>query len=304
MDLLSATESDVRGTYRRAIRPRPDGDVRRHRLRFLAGRAATYIILISVGITMLIPFLWMISTSFMTNLEVYSYPPKLLPERFRWENYREALTMLPFGRFFFNSIVISGASVLGQLITCSMAAYAFARLDFRGRDKIFALYLMTMMVPAIVTLIPAFLIISAFGWANTFWALITPTLTSVWGIFLLRQFFLTIPSHYEDAARIDGASEWTIFWRIILPLSKPALATLALFAFLATWKDFLWPLIVTSTDEMRPVEVGIAMFSTIHSTNWPYQMAAVVVVMLPIVVVFFFAQRYFIEGIALSGLKG
>jgi multiple sugar transport system permease protein len=284
--------------------PRRRSRIPRHRLKFLLGRAATYAILIIGAATMLIPFLWMVSTSLMTNSEVYDYPPKLIPDRFLWENYREALTMLPFGRFFLNTIIITGASVIGQLVTCSMAAHAFARLQFKGRDKLFGLYLSTMMIPAIVTLIPSFLIISAFGWANTYWALFTPTLTSVWGIFLLRQFFMSIPRDYEDAARLDGASEWTIFFRIILPLSKPALATLSIFAFMASWKDFLWPLIVTNTMEMRPVEVGIAMFSSLYSTNWPYQMAAAVIVMLPIVIVFFLAQRYFIEGISLSGLKG
>lgn len=284
--------------------PRRRGRMPRHRVKFWIGRTATYVILIIGAATMLIPFLWMVSTSLMTNSEVYTYPPKLLPERFLWENYREALTMLPFGRFFLNTIIITGASVIGQLITCSMAAHAFARLQFKGRDKLFGIYLSTMMIPAIVTLIPSFLIISAFGWSDTYWALFTPTLTSVWGIFLLRQFFMSIPRDYEDAARLDGASEWTIFFRIILPLSKPALATLSIFAFMASWKDFLWPLIVTNTMEMRPVEVGIAMFSSLYSTNWPYQMAAAVIVMLPIVIVFFLAQRYFIEGISLSGLKG
>lgn len=276
----------------------------RRRMLHGLGRVATYVVLILGGVTMLIPFLWMISTSFMTEAEVYSYPPRLLPETIRWENYREALTILPFGRFFLNTILITALSVVGQLVTCSMAAYAFARLQFKGRDKLFALYLATMMIPAIVTLIPSFLIISAFGWVNTYWALFTPTLTSVWGIFLLRQFFLTLPRDYEDAARLDGATDWDIYWRIILPLSKPALATLSIFAFMATWKDFLWPLIVTNTNEMRPVEVGIAMFSSLYATDWSYQMAAAVVVMLPIVIVFFFAQRYFIEGITLSRLKG
>lgn len=291
-------------TDARRTAPKRPGRMPRHRVKYLLGRTATYVILIVGAATMLIPFLWMISTSLMTNSEVYTYPPKIIPDRFLWENYREALTVLPFGRFFLNTIIITGASVIGQLVTCSMAAHAFSRLQFNGRDKLFGLYLSTMMIPAIVTLIPSFLIISAFGWADTYWALFTPTLTSVWGIFLLRQFFMSIPRDYEDAARLDGASEWTIFFRIILPLSKPALATLSIFAFMASWKDFLWPLIVTNTMEMRPVEVGIAMFSSLYSTNWPYQMAAAVIVMLPIVIVFFLAQRYFIEGISLSGLKG
>src|SRR5690554_5276324 len=161
---------------------------RRRRAGHVLGRVATYAILLAGAATMLIPFLWMVSTSLMTNAEVYTYPPRLFPDEPRWSNYREALTILPFGRFFLNTIVITGASVIGQLVTCSMAAHAFARLRFKGREKLFGLYLSTMMIPAIVTLIPSFLLISAFGWANTYWALFTPTLTSVWGIFLLRQF--------------------------------------------------------------------------------------------------------------------
>jgi len=253
---------------------------------------------------MLIPFLWMIATSFMDELEVYSPTPKFIPKKFLWSNYKEALTMLPFARFFLNTLIMSVGIVVGQLLICSMAAYSFARLSYRGRDKIFAVYLSTMMIPGIVTLIPAFLLIDAFRWINTYWALIVPFLNSVWGIFLLRQFFLTLPKDLEDAARIDGASSFMIYWRIILPLSKPALATLGIFSFMSTWKEFLWPLIVTNKMEMRPVEVGIALFHSIYSTNWPYQMAAAVVVMLPIVIVFFFTQRYFVRGIALTGLKG
>jgi multiple sugar transport system permease protein len=185
-----------------------------------------------------------------------------------------------------------------------MAAYAFARMQFRWRDKLFGLYLATMMIPAIVTIIPAFLIINIFGWMNTYWALFTPTLSSVWGIFLLRQFFQTIPRDLEDAARVDGASDFRIFWKVILPLSKPALATLAIFAFMGSWKDFLWPLIVTTRTDMRTLELGIAGFNTMYTTDWPHQMAAAVVVMLPIVIVFFVAQKYFVRGITLTGMKG
>lgn len=264
----------------------------------------TYILLLALALSMLIPFLWMVSTSFMDELEVYQYPPKLFPDKLNWSNYKEALTLLPFDRFFLNSIIISLGVVSGQLIICSLAAFSFARLKYKGRDKIFAVYLSTMMIPAIVTIIPVFLIIDTFQGLNTYWALIVPFLNSVWGIFLLRQFFLTLPKDLEDAARIDGASNWTIYLKIILPLSRPALATLGIFSFMASWKEFLWPLIVTSQMEMRPVEVGIALFHSIHITKWPYQMAAAVVVMLPILVVFFFTQRYFIKGIALTGMKG
>jgi multiple sugar transport system permease protein len=267
-------------------------------------RFVLYIGLILIALSMLIPFLWMLSTSLMGELEVYQFPPRFLPSALRWSNYVEAMTLQPFGRFFLNSLIVAGASVIGQLTFCSMAGYAFARLRFRGRDKIFALYLGTMMIPAIVTIIPAFLLINTFGWVNTYWALFTPTVSSVWGIFLLRQFFQTIPRDIEDAARVDGASEVTIFLRIILPLSKPALATLAIFAFMGSWKDFLWPLIVTNRIDMRTVEVGIANFSNLYTTDWPHQMAAAVVVMLPVVIVFLAAQKYFVKGITMTGLKG
>ncbi len=257
-----------------------------------------------LALSMLLPFLWMVSTALMNELEVYQFPPRFIPETWRWSNFVEALSLQPFGRFFLNTAIVAAASIVGQLLFCSMAAYAFARLRFPWRDRLFALYLGTMMIPAIVTIIPAFLIINRFGWMNTYWALFTPTLSSVWGIFLLRQFFQTIPRDLEDAARVDGASEWTIFWRIVLPLSKPALATLAIFAFMGSWKDFLWPLLVTNRVDMRTVEVGIAGFSDLYSTDWPHQMAAAVVVMLPIILVFLIAQKYFVRGITLTGMKG
>jgi multiple sugar transport system permease protein len=259
---------------------------------------------IAVALSMILPFLWMLSTSLMGELEVYQFPPRFFPSTLRWSNFAEALSLQPFGRYFLNTAIIALGSVAGQLVFCSMAAYAFARLRFRGRETLFRLYLATMMIPAMVTLLPAFLLIVRFGWMNTYWALVAPSVSSVWGIFLLRQFFLTIPRDLEDAARIDGASELVIFWKIILPLSKPALATLAIFAFMASWKDFLWPLIVTNRSDMRTVEVGIANFSSMYQTDWPHQMAAAVVVMLPVVLVFFFAQKYFVRGITTTGIKG
>ena len=265
---------------------------------------AHYGLLIVPAVFMLLPFLWMISTALMADLEVYQYPPTFVPSEPRWSNFSEALSMQPFGRFFLNTVIVAAVSVAGQLLFCSMAAYAFARLQFAWRDKIFGLYLATMMIPAIVTVIPAFLLINMFGWMNTYWALFTPTVSSVWGIFLLRQFFMTIPRDLEDAARIDGASEFTIFRKVVLPLSKPALATLAIFGFMGVWKDFLWPLLVTNRIDMRTVEVGIANFSTLYSTDWPHQMAAAVVVMLPVIIVFLLTQKHFIRGITMTGMKG
>lgn len=253
---------------------------------------------------MLIPFLWMISTSLMNEAEVYQFPPAFVPHDLKWSNITEALTMQPFGRYFLNTLIVAVASVVGQIAFCSMAAYAFSRLRFRWRERIFAAYLATMMVPAIVTIIPSFLIINLFGWMNSYWALFTPTVSSVWGIFLLKQFFGTIPRDLEDSARIDGASDVTIFLKIILPLSKPALATLGVFAFMGSWKDFLWPLIVTNRMEMRTLEVGIAGFSSMYSTDWTHQMAAAVVVLVPVIVVFFAAQKYFVRGITFTGMKG
>jgi len=261
------------------------------------------VLAIALALTMLVPFLYMVSTSLMDEIEVFSHPPPLLPASPRFANYVDALTALPFDRFFFVSLVSSVAVVAATLLTSATAAYAFARLEFPGRDRIFLLYLATLMVPGIVLLIPRFLLVSSFGWVDTFRGLIVTEAVQVWGIFLLRQYFLSVPRDLEDAARIDGAGEWTVFLRIALPLARPALATVALFVFVDQWKSFLWPLIVTRSMAMRPVEVGISRFAGIYYTNFPYQMAAAVVAILPVLVLFFFAQRYFIRGIQLTGMK-
>lgn len=250
------------------------------------------------------PFLYMLSTSLMDELEVFGFPPPFLPSSPRWANYVEALTALPFHRFFAVSGAMSVCVVAATLVTSATAAYAFARLEFPGRDRVFLLYLSTLMVPAIVLLIPRFLLINAFDWVDTFQGLVVTELVQVWGIFLLRQYFLSVPRDLEDAARIDGASEWRVFTRVALPLSRPALATVALFIFVDQWKSFLWPLIVTRSMNMRPIEVGISRFAGLYYANWPYQMAAAVVAILPILVLFFFAQRYFVRGIQLTGIKG
>ena len=260
-------------------------------------------IVLVLAITMVLPFLYMVSTSLMDEFEVLRYPPALFPAHPRFGNYAAALTALPFGRFFLNSAILAGVVTVGQVGTSAAAAYAFARLRFPGRDRVFLAFLSVMMVPAIVLLIPRFLIINSVGWVDRYAGLISTELVSVWGIFLLRQFFLTLPRDLEDAARLDGASEWTIFWRVVLPLSKPALATLAVFAFVDQWKNFLWPLIATRSLEMQVVEVGIASFHGIYYTNWPYQLAAAVVAVVPMVIVFSVAQKYFVQGVQLSGLK-
>ncbi len=266
--------------------------------------ALTCAVLILGGLTMLAPFLWMVSTSLMDEFEVFSFPPHLFPEVVRWSNYPEALTALPFGRFFLNSAVMAVGIVAGQLFICSLAGYAFARLRFPGRDRLFVLFLANLMVPVIVLVIPRFLLVSMAGGVDTYGGLIVPELVSVYGIFLMRQFFLTLPRDLEDAARIDGAGEFAIWLRIVLPLSKPALATLGVFSFVATWQSFLWPLIVTRSLQMRPIEVGIASFHGAFETNWPFQMAAAVTAVVPLILLFLFTQRYFVRGIALTGMKG
>jgi len=253
--------------------------------------------------TMLLPFLWMIATSFMDELEVFRFPPRLVPESLRWENYVGALTTRPFGRYFLNSFVFASAVVVGQLFTAATAGYAFAKFDFRGRDRLFMLYLSTMMVPAVVVLIPRFLLVDALGWIDTYGGLISTELVSVWGIFLMRQYFRSVPRELEDAARIDGAGPWRVFWTISLPLAKPALATIGLFAFIDAWKNLLWPLVVTRSMTMRTVEVGIASFHGTFVMNWPYQMAAAVTAVIPIVILFFLTQRYFVQGIQLTGFR-
>jgi multiple sugar transport system permease protein len=250
----------------------------------------------ALALVMIAPFLYMVATSFMNEGEV-------LPADPHPENYAAALRVLPFGRFFLNSAIVAGCVALGQVVTSAAAAYAFARLRFPGRDRLFLAFLSVLMVPAIVLFIPRFLIIDALGWVDTYPGLISTELVSVWGIFLLRQFFLTLPRDLEDAARLDGAGEWAIFWHVVLPLSRPAVATLALFAFADQWKNFLWPLIATRSVEMQVVEVGLATFHGMYSTNWPYQMAVAVTATLPLLAVFLVTQRYFIRGVQLLAVK-
>ena len=214
----------------------------------------------TVAAVMVVPFLWMLSTALMTEFEVLQYPPPLVPASPRWRNFTEALTALPFGRFFLNSFVVALCTVTGQVVTGALGGYALARFQFAGQRAVFAVYLGALMVPGIVLLIPRFLLIDALGGVDTMAGLVSTELVSLWGVFMMRQFFVTLPRETEDAARIDGAGEWTIFWRIAVPLARPALATFALFAFIDAWKAFLWPLVVTRSMELRTVEVGIASF--------------------------------------------
>ncbi len=271
-------------------------------------KIAGYALLIALAFSMVVPFLWMVTTSLKTPGTTFSYPPQILPTEFNFSQYQRLFENLPFARYFLNTLFVTLATVVGQLVVCSLAAYGFARLNFMGRDTVFVLYLTTMMIPFQITLIPTFLIITQLGWVNTYQGLIVPGISSAFGIFLLRQSFLNIPRDYQDAARIDGANEFTIFTRVFLPLNGPTLTTLGVFAFMGTWTDLLWPLLIARTEDLRTLELGLAYFNARPNAfvqpNWPLLMAGAVVVMLPVLIIYVLAQRYFVQGIALSGVKG
>lgn len=267
--------------------------------------AAAHCILIAAGITFLIPFLWMLSTSLKTNLEVVAWPPVWIPHPPLWSNYPKSLTFAPFGTYTVNTAIIVGGSLLGTLISCPLVAYGFSRIEWRGRDIAFFIYLSTLMLPYQVTMIPLFIAFKHLGWVGTFLPLIVPSFFGhVFYVFLLRQFFLTIPLELSDAGRIDGAGELTIFTRIMLPLVRPALAVVALFAFLASYRDFIGPLIYLQDDSQFTISLGLQAFQREHFTEWQLLMAASTVTVLPIIILFFLAQRTFIQGIALTGVKG
>lgn len=262
-----------------------------------------HIVIYALAFITLAPFVWMILTSLKDMSEIFVYPPQWLPDEWRFDNYKKAFEAAPFGRYYFNSIFVAVTVTVGQLITCSMAAFAFARLQFKGRNILFYLFLGTMMIPYNVTMIPSFLVLYWLGWIDTYYALIVPGLASAFGTFLLRQFFITIPKELEEAAYIDGATKLQVLRRIIVPLAKPALATLAVFTFMGVFNDFIWALIVINSEDMQTVQLGLAIFRDRYLTQWDLLMAGSVTAVLPILIVFFFAQKYFIQGITLSGLK-
>jgi multiple sugar transport system permease protein len=268
-------------------------------------RIAIHTVLLLGCLLMAFPFYWMVTTSFKTNVEALASPPTLWPQEWHPENYPAAMAAAPFGRYFFNTIFVAFWTVLGVLVVSTLAAYAFARMRFVGKNVLFAAFLATLMIPNEVTLIPNFVIITRWlGWYDTYQAQIVPVVGSVFAIFLLRQFFLTIPQDLEDAAKIDGCSQLRFLWSVIIPLSGPALITLALLNFLYAWDAFFWPLIVTRSGDMRPIQLGLQVFSSEFGSRYGEQMAATTVVMLPTVIAFLLAQRYFVEGITRTGLKG
>jgi multiple sugar transport system permease protein len=258
------------------------------------------------ALIMLIPFLWMVSTSLKVESQIWLIPPKWIPSPIRWENYTEALTILPFGRYALNTLLITTLTTVGVVLSSSLCAYGFARMQFPGRDLIFMIVLSAIMIPYAVLLIPQYIMFRTLGWLDTYLPLWVPPWFGggAFNIFLLRQFFRTIPGELSDAARIDGASELGIYWRVIMPLAGPALATVAVFTALNTWNDFLGPLVYISSQEKFTLALGLAQFRGLYATQWQYLMAASTVVVVPTVAVFLAAQRYFVQGIVLTGLKG
>ena len=297
---MTALQAPVRGAS--AVVPR-----RRRRLPF----SPWHLVLIPATLILIFPFIWLLITSVETPAEALHFPPILTPHVLRFGNYPAALSSAPFGHFFANSAIVAVATVLSNLVLCSLAGYAFARFRFLGRGALFAVIMATLMVPFQVTMIPQFIItkwlgvhvLAAVG-INHLGALILPNAATAFGIFFLRQFFRTLPVEYEESARVDGASRLTVLFRIVLPLAIPALATLAALTFLDSWNNFLWPLIaITSTNQMT-LPLGLATFQGAHATEWTLLMAGNVMSLAPMMVIFFVAQRFFIRSVAATGLAG
>jgi len=270
-----------------------------------------HLVLVPATLALAFPFVWLVVTSVETPAEALHFPPTLIPHQLHLANYRDALAAAPFGRFFLNSAVVAVTTVVCNLVFCSLAGYAFARLRFLGRGALFAVIMTTLMVPFQVTMIPQFIITKWLGihvlaqvGINHLGALILPNAATAFGIFFLRQFFKTLPVEYEESARVDGANRLKVLWHIVLPLSLPALATLAALTFLDSWNNFLWPLIVVTSTNQMTVPLGLATFQGAHATEWTLLMAGNVMSLIPMLVIFFAAQRYFIRSVAATGLAG
>lgn len=264
-----------------------------------------YILMAILAFLVILPFLWMLSTSFKNPQEVFTYPPNWLPLKLQFQNYVDAWHAAPFGRYFLNSFVTAAGVTIGQLISCSLAAYAFARMNFKGKSVLFTIFLSTTMISNQVTLVPSYLIINALSWQDTYQGLIIPFLANAFGVFMLRQAFMAIPRELEDAARLDGCSRLHFLWKIIVPLARPTLAAQGLFAFMGNWNSYLWPLIITNREEMRTLQIGLRYFvSQEGGTQWGVYMAAAMLVTLPVILMYFLVQKSFVEGMATTGIKG
>lgn len=268
-----------------------------------AGLGVVHIVLIIGAVFMVLPFAWMLLTSFKDQSEVFTYTFQLLPSRINLDGYREVWNEIPFGRMYLNSFIVAASVTVCQVVTSALAGYAFARLDFPGRDAVFMIYLSAMMIPHQATVIPSFLLVRKFNMVDRYSSLILPFAAGPFGAFMLRQFFMSMPRSLEEAAIIDGCSRFGVLKNVVLPLCKPAMVTLGLFQFMFSWNSFMWPLIVTNKMSMRTLQVGLALLRAEISTEWPMLMAATVMATVPILVAFLAAQRQFIESIAFTGLK-
>ena len=279
---------------------------RRKRLLAFTQQSTSYIVLAFGAVLIMIPFFWMVSTSLKEWSSLFLYPPQWIPRPVVWRNYVDALTLVPFFTFLKNTCMITFTSLIGQVLSASMVAFSFARLRWPGRDVIFIILLSTLMLPYEVTLIPKFMMFRALGWINTFKPLIVPDYFGggAFLVFLLRQFYMTIPAELDDAARIDGCSTVGIWWRIMMPLAKPALGIVAIFGFQGHWNDFMGPLIYLNSTEKFTLALGLNLFKNQYTAQYQYIMAASLIVMLPLLVNFYIAQRYFVQGVVITGLKG
>lgn len=264
-----------------------------------------YLVMILVAGVMLAPFVWLVLSSLKTADQVFTTPPTWIPRPVQWSNYTDAFKSMPVLLYTRNTLLITLLCIIGYLTSGSLVAYAFSRMRWPGRDVFFFILLATMMLPAQVTIIPLFVIFRKLHWINTYYPLVVPSYLTGWPffVFLLRQFFLAIPNDLSDAARVDGAGHFGTYWRILLPLSKPALATVAIFAFLLHWNDFFGPLIYLTEDAKSTLALGLAVYAGKHPSEWSILMAVSIVMLIPTVLVFFFCQRYFVEGITLTGMK-
>jgi len=265
----------------------------------------TYIVLAAGACVVLIPFAWMVSTSLKPLDQIFVYPIRWVPSPVMWSNYLEVFQVAPFGRYILNTVILTSLGVIGSLTGSSIAAYSFAKMRYPGKGLLFGIMLSTMMVPGWVTLIPSYILFQKLGWLDTYLPIVVPAFFATpFNTFLLRQFYLTIPSELEDAARIDGASTFRIFWSIVLPLARPALAIVAIFAFFYYWNDFLGPLIYLQSQYKFPLSLGVASFVSEQQHNYALMMAASTMALLPPVALFFVAQRWFVQGIVITGVKG
>ncbi|WP_219461777.1 carbohydrate ABC transporter permease [Nonomuraea rhizosphaerae] len=272
------------------------------------GRVLLYVALLLGAVPTLLPFVWLVRSALMQDGQMFVAPPEWVPSPFQWSNFSEALTALPFGLYLVNTVIIAVVCVLGTVFTCSVAAFSFSRLRWRGRNVVFALLLSGVMLPYAVTIIPTFVMWQELGALDTFVPLTVPAWFAgagggVFNVFLLRQFFLTIPFELDEAAYIDGATPWRVYWTVVMPLSKPAIVVVTIFTFIGTWNDFLGPLLYLQSEEKYTLSLGLASFQSTFLTQWGYLMAASAAVIAPIVALFFFLQRYFIEGVTLTGIK-